>query len=86
MEIFYHSKFQKQLKKLSEEIKELVIEKEAIFKIDPFDSRLKTHKLHGEFLGYLAFSINYKYRVIFSYTENNKDVKFHYIGTHDIYE
>ena len=86
MEIIYYSKFEKQFNKLSREIKKLTLEKEEIFKIDPFDPRLKTHKLHGKFDGYLAFSINYNYRIIFSYTENKKDVKFHSIGTHDIYE
>ncbi len=57
-----------------------------IFTKDPFDPRLKTHKLHGKFDGYFSFSINNKYRIIFYYAENDKDVKFYTIGTHDIYE
>jgi mRNA-degrading endonuclease YafQ of YafQ-DinJ toxin-antitoxin module len=86
MDIIYFKKFEKQFKKLSLEIKLLALEKERIFKIDPFDSRLKTHKLHGKFSVYLAFSVNYKYRSVFSYADNKKDVRFHDIGTHDIYE
>jgi len=86
VDIFYYYKFEKQLNKLNKEIRLLVVEKEKIFRINPFDSRLKTHKLHGKFEDYFAFSINYKYRIIFSYTDNKKDIKFHIIGTHDIYE
>jgi len=85
MEIFYHSKFIRQFKKLHSDIKTIAAEKEIIFKNDPFDSRLKTHKLHGKLSGYLSFSINYKYRIIFSFIDN-KNIKFYSIGTHDIYE
>jgi len=86
MEIFYHSKFIKIFKKLNKELQLLILERENIFKINIYDLRLKTHKLHGHFIGYLSFSINYKYRVIFNFEENGKDVKFYIIGTHDIYE
>lgn len=86
MEIFYHSKFIKQFKKLHSEIKAVALEKEFIFRSDPFDPRLKTHKLHGKLSGYFSFSINHKYRIIFGYTDDKKNVKFYFIGTHDIYE
>lgn len=39
--------FNKQYKKLPQEIKEQAKKKEKIFRQNPFDSRLKTHKLHG---------------------------------------
>ncbi|MDO8497985.1 MAG: type II toxin-antitoxin system mRNA interferase toxin, RelE/StbE family [bacterium] len=86
MDIFFRPKFEKRFKKLSREIQKLVEERIKIFINDPFDSRLKTHKLHGKFEEYFSFSINNKYRIIFYYTENDKDVKFYSIGTHDIYE
>ncbi len=86
MEIFYYSKFEKQFSRLDKNIQSIFIEKENIFKINPFDPRLKTHRLHGKFVGYWAFSINHKIRIVFSYTEDKKDVKFHSIGNHDIYE
>lgn len=86
MLILYTPKFRKEYSKLPDNIKDLFEEKESLFREDVFNVSLKTHKLHGKFDGYLSFSINYKYRIIFSYTENKKDVKFHSIGTHDIYE
>ncbi len=85
MDISYSPKFIKKFLKLPEHIKDLVEEKEIIFKVNNFDSRLKTHKLHGTLNGYYAFSLNYKYRIIFSYFGDNR-VRFDSIGTHDIYE
>lgn len=86
MRIFYHSKFIRQYKKLPTEIKLLAKSRELIFKEDPLDARLKTHKLLGDLSGSLSFSINYKYRIIFKYINEEKDVKFYEIGNHDIYE
>lgn len=86
MEIYYHSRFLRKFKKLNKDIKNLIADKEDIFKFDPFDSRLKTHKLHGILNDSFSFSINYKYRIIFKYINNDKDVIFYEIGNHDIYE
>ena len=84
MQILYSSKFEKQYRKLSQDIKALAEEKEKVFRHSPFDVSLKTHKLHGKLNGYYSFSINGKYRIIFDFDEN-KNVRFHYVGTHDIY-
>lgn len=85
MHILYSPKFLKQYRKLPEQIKKLLIEKGEIFELDKYDARLKTHKLKGQFSGHYAFSLNNKYRVIFTF-ENSNDVILHSIGTHDIYE
>ena len=47
MEIRYSSKFKRQYKKLSKEVKVHAEKREVLFRKNPFDSRLKTHKLHG---------------------------------------
>lgn len=86
MEIIYSSKFAREYKKLTEDIKILTEEQEAIFRKDPFDQRLKTHKLKGKFDGFLSFSIGYKYRIIFEFTKNRKTVYFHSVGDHDVYQ
>ena len=86
MDISYSGKFIKQYRKLSNEVKKLFEEREEVFKIDNFDPKLKTHKLSGKFEGYLSFSINFKYRIVFEYTDEKKNIRFHTIGTHDIYE
>jgi mRNA-degrading endonuclease YafQ of YafQ-DinJ toxin-antitoxin module len=84
MKILYLKKFVKQYKKLPLEIKKLSEEKERIFRKDPFDPRLKTHKLRGELKYFLAFLMNNDIRVIFDF-DKNKNVRFYIIGNHDIY-
>ncbi|MFA5831083.1 MAG: type II toxin-antitoxin system mRNA interferase toxin, RelE/StbE family [Candidatus Paceibacterota bacterium] len=85
MIIFYSPKFAREYKKLSDEVKSVAEAKEEIFRKYPFDPRLKTHKLTGEFEGFLSFSINYSYRIIFDFADKNT-VRFYRIGTHDIYD
>lgn len=66
-------------------IKQKAEKKEKIFRKSPFDSRLKTHKLKGILDGFLVFSIDYQYRIIFEFRDENT-VWFHSVGTHEIYE
>lgn len=84
MKIYYSSKFLKEYKRLPIKIKLLAEKQERIFRKDPFDPRLKTHHLTGKLKYYLAFSIDYKHRIIFEFTGENV-VWFHSVGTHDIY-
>lgn len=85
MEIRYSPKFKKQYKKLPKEIKTRAEKREVIFRKDPFDPRLKTHKLHGPQEGFMSFSVDYFYRIIFEFVKADV-VIFYEIGTHDIYE
>jgi addiction module RelE/StbE family toxin len=85
MEIYYSPKFAKQFKKLSKEIQLSALECEKIFRKNPFDPKLKTHKLHGTMKEYWAFSISYNYRIGFTFVESDL-VHFHAIGSHDIYK
>lgn len=84
LKILYSPRFAKRFKKLSQSIKEKAIEKEKIFRQNPFDGRLRTHKLHGEMDNCWAFSVDYSTRIIFSF-ENNEIIHFHTIGSHDLY-
>ena len=85
MRIYYSSKFEREYKGLPEGIKKIAEEKENMFRKKPFDPRLDTHKLHGRFKEYWAFSIDNKYRIIFEFAE--KDVIwFHSVGDHSIYQ
>ncbi len=54
-----------------------------IFEQNPYDPKLKTHKLTGKLNGLYAFSVGYEYRVIFKFIENNKSALLIDIGTHD---
>ncbi len=87
MNIFYTSRFMRAYKKLPTEIKTKLYESEVIFRKNPFDPRLKTHKLAAEFRGYLAFSVDYKTRVIFRFKQDDEQiVYFESIGDHGIYK
>ena len=85
MEIVLSSRFQKSFRQLHLRIQKKTVEKIIIFKSNPFDIRLGTHKLHGEKKEEYAFSIDYSYRVSFIFMEDNK-VIFTDIGTHDMYK
>ena len=78
------SKFKKSYKKLPEYIKEKAEDKEKIFRVNPFDSKLDTHKLHGKYKDFCAFTIIGQYRIMFMFVDSNK-VDFINIGTHEIY-
>jgi len=85
MKIYYSSKFAAEYKKLPLKIKKIAERKEQIFRKNPFDSQLKTHKLKGNLKGFLSFSIDQKYRIIFEIVNSNT-VWFHSVGDHSIYK
>jgi len=64
-------------KKLETRFRERVV----IFQNDPFDPRLKTHKLTAQLEGLWSFSVDYDVRIIFSFVESNRAL-FVDIGTH----
>lgn len=78
-------RFKKSFRRLHSRIQKKAIEKTTIFKINPFNARIDTHKLHGEKKEEWAFSIDYSYRISFIFLEGDK-VIFTDIGTHDIYK
>jgi mRNA-degrading endonuclease YafQ of YafQ-DinJ toxin-antitoxin module len=83
--IEYSKKFLKSLKGLPIKIVNQAQEKEKIFKENPFNPILKTHKLTGKEKEAWAFWINYAYCIKFLFLSNN-EVLFLNIGTHDIYK
>ena len=85
MMIFYSSKFSREYEKLPDELKIKAKEKEKIFRQDPFDQRLETHKLHGKFKDCWAFTIVGKYRIMFKFLGKGQ-TDFINIGDHDIYK
>jgi mRNA-degrading endonuclease YafQ of YafQ-DinJ toxin-antitoxin module len=84
VEIEYSPKFARAYAKLPRSTKDAAEEKEEIFRQNPFDPRLKTHKLSGQLKNYWAFAVDYRCRIIFSF-EGKGLVRFHTVGTHDIY-
>ena len=84
MKIYYSSKFAKEYKRLPKKIKLLAEKKELVFRKNPHETSLKTHKLKGRLKNYFAFSINREYRIIFEFRDTNT-IWFLFVGTHGIY-
>ena len=84
MKIYYSNKFAREYKKLPTEIKKIAERKEQLFRQNPFDSRLRTHRLTGKLKAFWSFSINFKHRIIFEIVDE-KTAWFHSVGTHKIY-
>jgi len=53
-----------------------------IFRNNPFDQRLRTHKLSGRLKDLWSFSIEHDLRIVFSFLEGERAL-FVDIGTHD---
>ena len=85
MIILYLSSFARMYKKLPIEIKRKAEAKEKIFRKNPFERSLETHKLGGRLRGKWAFSIDHKNRIVFDFSGDDV-VKFYYVGDHSIYE
>lgn len=67
-------------------VKEAFLKRESLFLENPFHPSLDTHKLHGKYKDFWAFTAIGQYRVMFKFMENERDVGFINIGTHEIYK
>jgi len=85
MLIRHTSKFRKAYKKMPKAVKVKAEEKEKIFRNNPFDTRLDTHKLHGKYKEYFAFTVVGQYRIMLAFS-GKEFVDFVNIGTHEIYK
>ena len=84
MKVYYSSKFYREYKKLSKEVKSDAEKAERLFRQNPFHPKPKTHQLLGRLRDFWAFSINFRYRIIFEFV-NGKTIWFHSVGDHRIY-
>ncbi len=85
MDIIYTAEFIRLFKKLPLGIKKEAVKKEAIFKKNPSDVRLRIHKLPGKLKDFSAFSISFSHRIICEFGKD-KIVYVHSIGKHTIYK
>ncbi|MDD5138801.1 MAG: type II toxin-antitoxin system YafQ family toxin [Verrucomicrobiales bacterium] len=84
-EITFSSSFKRAFKKRIEGRKPLEDKfwrRLEIFRDNPLDARLRTHKLSGELREHWSFTIEYDVRVVFQFASKNRAV-FQDIGTHD---
>jgi addiction module RelE/StbE family toxin len=85
MTIAYSSSFKRAFKKRIKNRAETEVkfwEMIKLFLENPFDERLKTHKLSGKLRDLWSFTIEYDVRVIFYFAEEQKAV-FVDVGKHD---
>ncbi|MCC6639086.1 type II toxin-antitoxin system YoeB family toxin [Candidatus Falkowbacteria bacterium] len=80
----YTPHFIRRFKKLPKHIQELYAQKEDILKINPFNNKLKSHKLNGKLRDYWSVSIDQKHRFLFRF-EGGILIIMMTIGNHDIY-
>ena len=86
MEISFSSSFKKAFRKRvkdtgSESVFWEVLE---MFMTDPYNQKLKTHKLSGKLAGLLSFTVEYDLRVVFYFTKDKPQKAILVdIGTHD---
>ena len=82
--ILYSSHFERALKSLGPEWKEVVDERAALFQENCFHARLKTHKLKGNLKEYWSFSLTQKHRVLFQFLKKGT-VVFIDVEDHSVY-
>lgn len=78
------SDFKKSFRKLPRHIQELAVKKDLAFRQNAFTPALRTHKLKGPLEGYLAYSVNREYRILFRFIKSD-EVIYYDVGTHEIY-
>lgn len=81
MKVLYSPKFLRSFRKLSKDIQDAFRKKEKLFRKDPFDPQLQTHKLKGR--EEWSFLITYSIRVLFLWEKDA--VTLVNIGDHSIY-
>ena len=78
------SEFTKSFRKLPKPVQVAATKKDLLFRVNPFYPSLRTHKLKGELNGFWSYSVNYSYRVLFRFINDN-EVLYYDVGTHNIY-
>jgi len=84
LRIHYTSDFRKAYRQLPRRIQDAVDRKDALFRKNPFEPSLRTHKLHGRLEGLWAFWVVHEYRILFEFLDGG--AIFYDVGTHDIYK
>lgn len=86
MTISYSSTFKRSFKrkiKKRKDIQDKFFEYLEIFSQNPFNPKLKTHKLTGDLKDFWSFSLEFDLRVVFAFEENFSKAVLMDIGTHD---
>lgn len=74
MKVSFDPAFQRAFRKriaTSEKLKKLFYESLKLFITDPFDAKLRTHKLSGKLNELYSFRIDYDVRVVFYFADKD---------------
>lgn len=82
--VHFKPSFLRQFKKLEPALQDEAREKIDLFKISSNHKQLRVHALKGSLAEYMSFSVNYRYRIVFTFIDK-KTVVLLAIGDHDIY-
>lgn len=84
MEIQFSSNFQKAFKKAPHYIQVALQKKIKVFRHDPYDRKLRNHKLKGSYSAYRSIDITGDWRGIYREIKQDDNVVafFHELGTH----
>jgi addiction module RelE/StbE family toxin len=63
-------------------LKQKFAEAVTLFSINPYDPKLKTHKLSGKLKEYWAFTVDYDTRIVFKFISEHEILLID-IGSHD---
>jgi len=85
MEVRYTPEFVRSYQKFESSLQEEIKEKITLLKNKNNHEALKVHKLHGRLHHSYSFSINYKYRIVFEYINNNI-IALENVSDHDVYK
>ena len=84
MKVSYAPNFVRQFKALDGALQQEILEKIHLFQDRKNHNVLRVHKLHGRLSGRYSFSVNYRFRIVFSYLSRFEAVLLG-IGDHTIY-
>jgi mRNA-degrading endonuclease YafQ of YafQ-DinJ toxin-antitoxin module len=83
MIVYHHPHFKRSFRKLDRRVKELAEEKVVLFKGDPFNVRLDTHRLRGKLKKLWSFSVDGRNRILFEFLNKAQtEAAFFDIGDH----
>lgn len=89
-ELAWHNSFKQAFKRITKnnvELKQNIVDALELLQKNPYNPKLKTHKLHGKLKDYWASVVDYDCRIVFAFT-NHPDydkeiIALIDIGTHD---
>ncbi|MEK7481140.1 MAG: type II toxin-antitoxin system mRNA interferase toxin, RelE/StbE family [Patescibacteria group bacterium] len=82
--ILYAPEFKRDYQKLTPELKQRLKVLGVLFEHNPFDPRLRTHKLTGKLHGRWSFSLDYRNRALFCFLPGGAVLLLR-VGDHSIY-